>query len=246
MTSRRPLRPLCISAVSAAMTILAYLVCAQSVGASLVEPSAYGLPNRLGRLSDMTPLYERADLTPEQRTDVLLYWLNEERREPSPPTQGAGGSIDSGYIQAQVVKALGELGDPLLLSRYASDTSTLDAMIRDAVQLALAWMYDARQVPNLIRILESSSEPDYRALAATALGSMRATEAVPVLEAALDDVFSRTAEGCLEGPRLLYPVREAARGALDALADPSLAEYARARCEAFARRLKDAQDASRE
>jgi hypothetical protein len=207
------------------------------------DPSLYGLPRRLASLTDLTPIHERKDLTPRQRTEVLLYWLVEERTDPSPPTRGIGGDIDSGYIQAQLIKAMAELGDILLLTQLGSDPQ-LDGAIRDAARIALGWIYDARQIPSLLTILERSPEPDFRALAATALGCMGATEAVPALRRALQDQFARRGGGCLEDNGLVYPVRRAAEIALRGLADPGLVAYRERRMEEFRRRLEEAQQAA--
>jgi hypothetical protein len=55
------------------------------------SPVDYGLPARLGDLTDLQKTAKGGRITEIQATDTLLYWLAEERREPSPTAIGAGG-----------------------------------------------------------------------------------------------------------------------------------------------------------
>jgi hypothetical protein len=157
------------------------------------QPEAYGLPPRLTSLTDLTAVHERKDLTPAQKTSALVAWLIEEREHPSATRRGlGGGDIDSGYTQAQILKALVQEGDPLVVSTMASDPD-VDADVRAGMRIVLGLMGDRDSAPELIDILEAHPEADFRVGAAEALGSLGATEAAPALARALEDPFTRRA-----------------------------------------------------
>ncbi len=203
-----------------------------------LEPEVHGLPARLSSLLDLGPVLRRTDLTSVEKTEVLILWLREERAHPSPTTKGiGGGDISSGYIQAQIVKSLREVGDPLLLRSIASDGKA-DTGIRDGACVALGLMGDSTQVGRLISVLRDSREPDLRATAAEALAVLGATQAIPVLKQALSDSFEGTSD---KGK--VYPVRRAAEVTLRVLQLPEvqLRDYVQGNAKRFAERLARAE-----
>ncbi len=202
-------------------------------------PETYGLPPKLQGLTDLTPLHERSDLTAQQRTNILIWWLVRERADPSPRTVGlGGGDIDTGYIQRQLVMALRGLGDPKGLTALVQSHAISDPVVRDGVVCALGMMGDASRIPRLLEVLETHAEGDYRALAAYALGSsLGVLEARDALSKALQDSFTRPAGNCTRGLYLAYPVREIAQGSLRALSSETALAAAQRRREAFVRAI---------
>jgi hypothetical protein len=225
------------SALTLVIVLAVSLVSAPTVGA--VQSEKYGLPAKLRSLSDLQPTVDRKDITPAEKTEVLVSWLKQERDHPRPTLSGLGGPISSGYVQAQILRCFFLCGDPLTADRLASDVHT-DTGVREALAIGLGIMGDRRQVPKLIRILKSHRTPDYRQLAAAALGDLGATEAIPALQGALEDGYSvKRLEGVGPLDELRYPVREDAKGSLARLRDPNYLAEARKRCGDFAKRLED-------
>lgn len=231
---------LILSTMIAIMTGLEY-------GRAYAKPEDYGLSGKLTNLTDLGPVLRRPDLTSTQRTEVLVSWLVEERQHPSRVTQGlGGGDIDSGYIQAQIVKALAEVGDLLMIDGLTESLSgppeTADPTVVDALILAVGLMGDRSKIPGITDILATHREGFFRTLAAEALGSLGATEVKPTLEKALADSFAvMGGAGDIGGPRkLVYPVREAAEVALRVLSNPAAMEFTKQKTEAFAKRKASA------
>ena len=211
--------------------------------ASCINPETYGLPGKLSNLTDLGPIARRTDISSVHKTDILIVWLTEERRQPTPTSKGlGGGDVNSSYIQAQIVKALAEVGNPLTLRAISSDQKA-DANIRDGARLALALMGDSTQIPKVIAILGNGREPFFRATAAEALGSLRATEAIPALQRALLDGYTDIGGGRgPSGPSTIYPVRRNAQTALNVLnsKDPELKKYVQKKRARFQQRLEAA------
>jgi hypothetical protein len=185
--------------------------------------SPSGAPVHLSaRLSDLRDLalLDSPDLTSEERSHVLIRWLAEERAEPVGHAPGYGGTvIDTSWVQSQIIMSMGISGDPRLLTAMA------DPGVRDGIIIALGWMGDASRTSELLRILATHEQPDVRALAATVLGRLGASEAEPGLRAALADEFSREGTGP-GGVRTVYPVRQAAEAALRMLDDEAAMQRA--------------------
>lgn len=209
---------------------------ANTVAESLTSPEAYGLPSQMTRLTDFQRL-DQATLSKPEQTDVLVWWLAQERANPSLPTTGLGGGrIDSGYIQAQIIIALSHQGDPKVMTTLVESDAISDQGVRDGVICALGMMGDASRIPRLLEILETHKEGDFRAMAARALGDLAAAEAAEALNRARTDGFAVQA-GSDVGPRRLwvkYPVRQAAVGALRMLNSEERRAKAQQRREAFA------------
>lgn len=185
------------------------------------QTGLYGLPTRMRNLTDLTPIIDRQDLTSLQKTEVLLAWLGQERSDPSPTTTGLGGGpIDSSYIQAQMIKGLGTLGDPQAIDWLLSNPQVTDESLRNACRLALGLMGDQRQIPMLVKILREDPDANYRTLAVEDLNVLGAAQALPDIERALQDRYSVTFDHMHKGRITFYPVREAATAALRVLKDP--------------------------
>jgi HEAT repeat protein len=208
------------------------------------ERGPYGLPARLQNLTDLQFMTRPSDLSPLQKMEVVLAWLAEERSQPTPTRTGlGGGSIDSDYIQVQLVTCLGVCGDPGALDALLGSGQVEDEQIRDGLRLALALCGDRRQVGPLIRLLQSDTSPHYRALAAGALGMLSAPESVAALERALKDPYYATVYATGFGKTSIYPVRQAAEGSLRTIRDPQAVAEAVKRRDAFPQRLAQARKA---
>lgn len=203
------------------------------------EPqTAHGLPGRLTSLADLGEPLTKANLSAPERVEVLLKWLGQERANPTPATTGlAGGTIDSGYIQAQIILTLWEQGDPQAMTA-AVEAGHLAEGVRDGAILALGMMGDASRIPRLLDILAAHPEGYYRALAARALGMLGAAEARTALREALNDQFAVQAGNCTQGLYTAYPVREAAQAALRKLASEAAMTAAQERRGLFAERMR--------
>ena len=205
------------------------------------EGGLYGLPARMRSLTDFDYILFNNPLTSLQTLEVVLQWFEGERREPSAPSLGLGGGIiDSGYIQGQLVIALANAGPPGSLDWLLSSGKVADEVTQDVLRLALAACGDGRQIEPLIRILRVHDNPDFRWLAAERLGLLGASEAIPALEAALQDPFSAKVYATAAHGDTLYPVRDAAQSALRRLRDTQAVAAARTRRAKFAARLPQA------
>jgi len=224
------------------------IACMLCTSVKISQTAKFGLPVKLGSLLDLRPVLVRNDLTSAQKTGLLLSWLIEERRHPTPTGTGlGGGDINSGYIQAQIIKSITEVGNPLTLTAVISDPNT-DPNIIDAAHLALGLMGDTTQIPKLIDILDNHSEPDYRVTAAETLGSLGAIDAIPALERALHDEYTVIGGGGgLGGPRepaTVYPLRDAAEVAIRVLNMPDeyITSHVKTKMELFKTRMNKARN----
>jgi hypothetical protein len=200
---------------------------------------------KLRSLTDLTPLLERKDLTALQRSEVLLMWLAEERRQPTKTFMGLGGEITSGYIQVQIIKGFYELGDAAVVEWIANAPQVADQGIRDGMCLALGIMGDRKQAPALLRILRTHPIGDFRALAAETLGYLGIEEAKGALQQAMQDPFTVKSGGHHSDLHTAYPVRKRAERALTALDAVELLVAAEERAEKFTARLKESKENAR-
>jgi hypothetical protein len=208
----------------------------------VVAPSTYGFPVHLHSLIDLAPLLRGKDITNLHKTEILLYWLAEERAHPSSPSIGVGGSIiDSGYIQVQILMAFREVGDALALDAVLRDPS-VGGDFKDRIRVGLGLMGDRRQTGAIIRILKQSDDPWLRAMAARALDWSGGTEAVPALKSALTDSFRvrRGTRGGMESPEEAtgsYPIREEVQQTLRNLQNPKVLQMRLETSQRFTDRL---------
>ncbi|MHB1460116.1 MAG: HEAT repeat domain-containing protein [Armatimonadota bacterium] len=238
-------KPKCLRWCAVIVASAVVVACLLLTSVTVCQPTKPRIPAKLSSLRDLRLVLDRNDLTSAQKTDMLLSWLDKERRQPTPTTTGfGGGDINSGYIQAQIIKSLKEVGNPLTLIAVISDPNT-DPNIIDAAHLALGRMGDITQIPKLINILEHHSEPYFRVIAAETLGSLGATRAIPALERALHDEYTVMGGAYVGGPRepaTAYPLRDAAEVALRVLnmPDKSVASRIKAKVKLFETRMKKA------
>lgn len=219
----------------------------------------HGLPARLRDLNDLRLLKDDAPqaaiealadapeapgpppkerFTAPQKTEVLLSWLRAERRDPSPTTTGGGGGpIDSGYIQAQLVKKLEVEGDPRAVEWVLSSRDLKDEGLRDAMRLVLGFKGDRSQVHDLERILLKNPNPDFRSIAAEDLGLLGSASSLPALERALGDEYPLTFASHSHGGEVvtLHPVRQVVAETIRILSDSTVREAQMERGRFFAR-----------
>jgi HEAT repeat protein len=123
-----------------------------------------------------------------------------------------GGIVDSEYLQQQAVIALGEVGDPTLLTDEIKRTK--DGALKDRLTTALCMASKGKSAtPETLQLLKTSKEGVVRALAARALGQAQYKPAIPALTAALRDGYKRPVTGKAGDPGR-YDVREDAATAL--------------------------------
>lgn len=224
--------------------LTAFVLHSICAGIARAQPPVEGIPPRLTELSDLKKVMDpKSPLTPGQKTSLLLSWLAQERRRPSPTSVGKGGfDIDSGYLQAQILQVLTISANPALLDQLGSRLR--DPGLRDSMHLALAMMRDRRQVQPLVGILQRSREPYLRWRAAQSLGGLGSQAAVPALKRALEDPFRLTSHGGgSKAGTVIYPVRQMAKLSLGVLKDAKVQkELAKGGAE-FDRRLAAARKA---
>lgn len=228
---------------SIGVLVLGFTLAANSTTYAAEEQDArliHGLPPRMRSLTDLTPICDaKTTLTSLQRTEVLINWLVEEKRKPSPTSTGLGGGpIDTNYIQEQLVLSIGLYGDPLATQWLHSNSP--NSRLRGDLVVALGIMGDASQVSNLRQILISSQNPYLRRLSTRALQQLGAVEAIPDLERACTDPFVLDLANNRTGAAVTYPVREAASGALQALRRADVLDAAAALKAKFSSSIRDA------
>ena len=177
----------------------------------------FGMPNRLTGSNDWKKL---APLPLTAQTEVMLAWLVEERREPTPTYKGLGGGpIDTDYTQAQIVHSLAS-GDPRVLRWLVRSDRVRSSEMKAILGLALAMSGDKTAKPHILKALSSNKNPWLREKAATFLGEWPDDETVEALKAALDDPYHIQFERTLDTVEVVdkYPVREAAEHTLDVIA----------------------------
>ena len=152
------------------------------------EKTVFGLPVRLRSLVDLS-LLDPKTLTEQQKTEVLLTWLVEENARPSGPTQGFGGPIDSGYILAQIVRAMHRTDDKAILW-LATSPRLRSSFVRTPLNLAIGRLAIPSVVDSLLHTTLNDSNPHYRALAAMWLYEHDNPRVDSVLQAALKDSFA--------------------------------------------------------
>jgi hypothetical protein len=202
------------------------------------ERGPYGLPARMRDLRDLRFIKYNNTLTPLQKMEVVLAWLAEERRDPSPTVPSIGGfPIGSDYIERELVGVLGWYCDLAALDWTLASGQVEDEGMRDDIRLALGARGDSRQIDALKRILREDPSPGHRYLAAQGLGQMGVLAAIPLLERALEDPYSVTAVGGEHNGERAWPVRRVAREELRVLRMPDQLTAARERRRVFARML---------
>lgn len=227
------------------LTALAVAASLLSGGRAVADPAAYGLPNNITGLVETQNLGPSSRLTSTQKTEVILYWIAEERVHHQAKSPVPDFPNYSEYVQSQLAWALMERGDAAMLDAIAHD-KRVAPWAREAAQLGLGMKGDKAQIAALIRILKTDPRGEFRVLAAHALGTCGAKEAIPALEAAMkSDPYKRLHYGHLSsgyeiGPDgLYYPVREDAREAHRNLQDDAVIAYKERFYKPFRRGLNE-------
>jgi HEAT repeat protein len=203
-----------------------------SMGAhSLANPATYGLTNKITSLAETQNLAPDSPLSPAQKTEVLLYWIANERQSPEAKSPVSDFPNYSEYVQSQLTMALFERGDAAMLDAISND-KRVAPWARDAARLGLGLKGDKAQIPALIRILKTDPRGEFRVLAAHALGTCGAKEALPLLNlVSKSDPYKRLYYGHMSsgydiGPDgTYYPVREDAKEAFRNLQDEQTIAY---------------------
>ncbi|MFO7917166.1 MAG: HEAT repeat domain-containing protein [Anaerolineae bacterium] len=157
-------------------------------------------------------LVQRADLSPEQKADLLLYGLEQEIENPSQ------GMVPSGVYLTPSQYARRYLGDKLYhlepdildLLRQRNEAASKD--LQEHIQIALAYQGEDAAV-SVVRGLLASDSVAVRMDAAAALAHLGDNQAMDDLERALQDPHAVVTRSCTRVYRI-YPVREAAARAL--------------------------------
>lgn len=152
-------------------------------------------------------------MTDQQRLDALLGYLKEEMENPTTPFISFG-QIDSGYVQAQIIKKMGRTVTAAQIAKARARET--DPALRDRLTLALGRAGDKSVMPQLIEMLGDHPEGYLRKCAAEALRQFKDSSAKLALQDALRDRFSAVAHHGVgrKGTHKAYPVREAAALAL--------------------------------
>jgi HEAT repeat protein len=167
------------------------------------------------RLEAAWSLPDRVDLSAEQRVTLILDALQVPWDSAADVVPDHNYLPVSSVVRIELARALGELGAEAIpaLRRAAAGG---DEVGRECALLALGHLGQRDVIPQLREMLRDSYYVEVRMEAARVLGTLRASEAIPDLEAALNDPYFAYGSDSL-GEYTLYPVREQAAGALDAL-----------------------------
>lgn len=165
--------------------------------------AAHAVPQR-----DDVPLQTRVDML----ADALAREVDQPTGEPQPDHTYLPAA---GMMRIRLTRSLGDLGDKataMLRARAAEE----EGDVHLSYLIALGYMGDVEVAPALRDALQSSGEPVIRMDAARVLGLLGDDEAIPALQAALEDPYVAEGRDSL-GSYRIYPVREQAAGALQAL-----------------------------
>ena len=174
-------------------------------------------------------------ISPKNRVDVLTTILRHELENPCPITgfiHGGYGTPTS-YIQRQYVFGLEDVGAEAIphlrkrlnqvkvavqnISPSLGNTDTVDVTEMQHTLCALGLLGDKESFEDVLEILEDEDGDGYmRQMAAMALGKINNQAAIPALKRALKDNF-RVDYPKYPFTNTIYPVREAAHGALEGL-----------------------------
>lgn len=206
----------------------------------------YGQPLKLRDLTDLGPILDaKTTLTPLQATEVLVHWLVQERKQPTPTFTGISGApIDSGYIQKQIAWSMGLVGDPKALKWLQAQS--IDPALRNVIGVALGIAGDHSQAEALRTTLRSDENPYMRDLAVMALVKVGDVDSRKDLRDALKDSFSVKFKPLHAPPgdseplteRTIYPVRDSAKKALELLERPAVIDDARSRAATYEDKVK--------
>lgn len=177
-----------------------------------------GDPSGKDRLVALRDLAARKDLSPAHKTRALLDELRRECATPTvaPPVMGSYLSLGA-LIKLELAEALGHEGPEAtrILREAAAGAS---GETREWIGIALAFAKVPESASELRGLLRTSASGDVRQAAASLLGELHNREAIPELRRALEDPYHVEIDESDLGRRVtIYPVREEAAGALEAL-----------------------------
>ncbi len=155
-----------------------------------------------------------AELSLEQRAELLMGAMGQEIREPDPaPPIFEGAYLPAhDFLMLWQTRTLGDLAkeDRALVSSLAEGASGEE---KERLILAMGYAGNQSYIPQIRQLLAESTHWQVRNSAAFVLGEMKAREAAPELISALqDDHVIRLEEKGQEVT--FYPVRQKAQGAL--------------------------------
>lgn len=210
-------------------TLLAEVRAAQSTATSEPAPAPTPTPDADAlartlegdevpyRLSIARTLAQREDIPVERRAEMLVTALAAEAAAPSTDAPRIRDTYltPDGVLRLGLVRGLSELGAGALPTvRQAAEGA--NGVAREHLLVARAYLGDTEAFPAVREVLRASGDPVARMDAARALGVAGDREAIPDLVQALEDPYRVEARDSL-GEFTIYPVREQAVGALDAL-----------------------------
>jgi len=171
------------------------------------------------RLRTASSLAGRADIPAERRAELILDALGQEVTSPAsgPPLAGSYLPL-SGVFRLHYVHLIEDLG-PAATRPARAALQDASGERREWTSIALGASGDKGAAPALRELLRRSRHPDVRMSAAYFLGILGDRSAVGDLKAALADPATARVRSDGSGPpdHTLYPVREQAAGALQAL-----------------------------
>ena len=211
--------------MNCAVAIVALSSAVFAAGAALAQDQSqetiHGLPAKIRGLADLSLIDQAKDLEAVQKTEVLLTWFVQERRRPTPTSQGAGGGpVDSYYIQTQISQMMAGAGDLRAMKWLATSPKLRSVAVRRALFISLNDVQDDRGRIALLDTLVNDPNPYMRERAAVGLGYWKHDDVIVALRNALSDPFSVTYEPAHLSPnqkpgiRTYYPVRRSAAEAL--------------------------------
>ena len=161
------------------------------------------LPNKLRTLQDLALVEEAQSLSKLEKTEVLLRWLIEERRHPTPVEPGiTGGPVGSFYIQRQILECMGDKGEPRA-SLWLVRTRKLPASLRRILAMLTDDLSDPQSLSEILTTLGEDPNPYLRAYAARELYYWDDPAVESALEHALEDTFVlqyQSIEGTMQHP----------------------------------------------
>ncbi len=180
-------------------------------------------PAKLHHLYDLAQFDSDHTSSVLDKTEVLLRWLVEERRHPTPVEPGiTGGPIDSYYIQRQIIETMVGQADARAL-RWLAKQGGISSELRRVLLLQMNDHENPATLEATLNTLLHDPNPYLRAYAARSLNDWDGEVAEQALEIAANDPFVleyRSAHHLPQDPnpepavRRWYPVREMAREAL--------------------------------
>jgi len=155
-----------------------------------------------------------------EKLQRLLALLRAELQQPSKAVETPKGTIDSGYIQEQIIKTIGESIAGADIGAGAQ--SEQDPRVLNCLRVSAVWRQALRRRPTVDAILaigpvlyEPHQPQGARKVAAEIMMSYPCIECVPALDAGLRDTWSRqTGPSGSRGAQRVYPIRDTCKRGL--------------------------------